>query len=382
MNKWSVVKNGLLGCRAGKVFQSGLAVACAVLLAISPLGMTDVMAAETYETTYKVMIYSGDKGTFHGTACVSGAGEAVLQSPDTIVVSGLHYGETINIRVSSTNGTIDLKPEDGGKYQPTGTRRSGRDNSEAFDQENAASPSRTHIVTEDRSFVVTYGVPGNMIPYTVSYVQAGSSTPVPGSETQTFYGVAGEKPVVSAPHFDGYTPVYRAITGTLKKGQENAWVFEYTRNVQPTSAPTTPAPTAAPTVAPQSPSQPVRTTTESGADQTGENEDTEVGEGGDDGTANGDTAPEDVTEGTVPEGGGEPIDDEETPAGIRDLDDEEVPAGNIGLDEGGEESEEAGATSAEAKRLPVFASIGAAAAILLGTFAAFSIKKKKFLFKK
>ncbi len=384
--------------RIGKLLGQGFAAACMAVLAVSVVGAffgasfgaVKVQAAP-YETTYKVMIYSGDKGTFNGTACVSGAGEATLQSPDTIVVSGLHYGDTLNIRVSSTNGTINLNSEDGGKYQPTGTRRSGRDNSEAFDQENATSPSRAYTVTSDRTFVVTYGVPGNMVPYTVNYVLAGTNTPLPGSEAQTFYGVAGEKPVVSAPYFEGYSPVYKAITGTLKKGQENTWTFEYTRDTQQT----TPAP-AAPTAAPQSPSQTTQTTqlqttttTQGGTDETETDEGTEgEGETGEGDAENADT--EGGEGGTAEEGGAEggtagdteSIDDEETPAGLLDLDDEEVPTGNMDLGEGEEESQEASAEPTKAKSLPMFAGIGVVASILLLVLAILLVKKKKLLFKK
>ncbi len=385
MNKWKVLQKGLLKNRAGKILRSFLAAVCAVLLAISPLGAADVWAAEPYETTYKVMIYSGNKGTFNGTACVSGAGEATLSTSNTIVVSGLHYGDTLNIRVSSTNGTINLNSEDGGKYQPTGTRRSGRDNSEAFDQENATSPSRTYTVTSDRTFVVTYSVPGNMVPYTVNYVLAGTNNPIPGSEAQTFYGVAGEKPVVSAPYFEGYSPVYRAITGTLKKGQENNWVFEYTRDTPRTAVQATPAPAApaAATAAPQRPSQTTQTqtpaTTQGGTNATGTEEGTEEGE------TTGNDAEEADTEGDTTEEGGtagdtEAIDDEETPAGLLDLDDEDVPTGNIDL--GGEESQEASAEPTKAKHLSVFSGIGAVSAILLLVLAGLLVKKKKILFKK
>ncbi len=384
MNKMKLSQKGLLGRRIGKLLGKSLAAVCAAFLAITSFGADHALAAP-YETTYKVMIYSGDKGTFNGTACVSGAGEATLQSPDTIVVSGLHYGDTLNIRVSSTNGTINLNSEDGGKYQPTGTRRSGRDNSEAFDQENATSPSRVYTVTSDRTFVVTYGVPGNMVPYTVNYVLAGTNDPIPGSEAQTFYGVAGEKPVVSAPYFEGYTPVYKAITGTLKKGQENTWVFEYTRDTQQT----TPAP-AAPTAAPQRPSQTTQTTqtttTGGGTDETETGEGTEgEGETGEGDAENADT--EGGEGGTEEEGGvedgtagdTESIEDEETPAGLLDLDDEEVPTGNIDLGEGEEESEEASAETTEAKHLPVFVGIGIVAVILLLVLIGLFIKKRKSL---
>ncbi|XCP84615.1 hypothetical protein ABXS75_16420 [Roseburia hominis] len=353
------LRKGLLKGAPGKGFAKGFAAVCAVVLAVTQFGPMETKAADDYETTYKVMIYSGDKGTFNGTGCVSGAGKASLQGADTIVVSGLHYGDTISINVSSTNGAINLNPEDGGKYQPTGTRRSGRDNSEAFDKENTTSPSRIYTVTSDRTFVVTYGVPGKMVPYTVSYVLAGTANPVPGSEAQTFYGVAGEKPVVSAPYFEGYTPVYKAITGTLRRGQENAWVFEYTRNVEQTT--TEP-------VAPQTPQQ--------GENQTGT---TTPGTTGDGGTG---TTPETNNEGTgtenegTDEGGTTTIEDEEVPASLHDLDDEETPMSNLDLSDSEKNSKEG---TAEASRLPVFVGVGGAAAILLLVLIGLLIKKRKSL---
>ncbi|XCP84628.1 hypothetical protein ABXS75_16485 [Roseburia hominis] len=352
------------GRKLRKRFAKGLAAICTAVLAVTQFGPMEAKAADDYETTYKVMIYSGDKGTFNGTGCVSGAGEASLSGADTIVVSGLHYGDTISINVSSTNGAINLNPEDGGKYQPTGTRRSGRDNSEAFDKENMTSPSRIYTVTSDRTFVVTYGVPGKMVPYTVSYVLAGTTNPVPGSKAQTFYGVAGEKPVVSAPYFEGYTPVYKAITGTLKRGQENAWVFEYTRNVeQTTTEPATPQ-------APQQGEDQTGTTTTPG---TTDNEATGTTPGTDnEGTG---TNPETNEEGTN-EGDTTALEEEETPGGLLDLDDEEVPAGNLNLSDSEKDNKE---DAAEASHFPVFVGIGIAAVILLLALIGVLIKRRKSL---
>ncbi|XCP85590.1 hypothetical protein ABXS75_01950 [Roseburia hominis] len=383
MSKWKTVQNGLLNVD-GKIREplqkslrsirsralqkglaKGVAAVCLAVLAVSQLGVLETRAADDYETTYKVMIYSGDKGTFNGTGCVSGAGEASLAGADTIVVSGLHYGDTISINVSSTNGAISLNPEDGGKYQPTGTRRSGRDNSEAFDKENTTSPSRIYTVTSDRTFVVTYGVPGKMVPYTVSYVLADTTTPVPGSEAQTFYGVAGEKPVVSAPYFEGYTPVYKAITGTLRRGQENTWVFEYTRNVeQTTTEPTTPQ-------TPQQGEDQTGTTATPGTATPGTNDN--EGTGTAPGTDNEGTGTE--NEGTN-EGGTTSIEDEETPGGVLDLDDEEVPTGNLDLSDSKKDNKE---DTAEANHFPVFVGIGIAAVILLLVLIGLLIKRRKSL---
>lgn len=319
--------------RRGRKGRKGIALFSAVLMVGVWFGSVDALAADSYETTYKVIIYSGDKGTFNGTGCVSADGDVSLEAADMIVVSNLKYGETVRIRVSGANGAISLNPEDGGKYQPTGTKRSGRDNSEKHDDdiENMTSPDRTFTVTSDRTFVVTYGVPGKMVPYTVSYVLDGTNQAIPGSQSETFYGVAGDKPVVSAPYFEGYTPVYKAITGTLVKGQENVWVFEYTRNPEPAASET-----------PEGGTQ-TQTTDGTGTDGDADTTDTLQGQ-----------------------------EEEETPRELLDLDDGEVPMSNVVLDDSEDEE-----TPWGARYLPAFVAIGIAAVALLGGLIVYFIKKRK-----
>lgn len=157
--------------------------------------MRSVVSAKGY--TYTVRVYAGNQGTIDGK--------------DVYEVTGLSYDEEFSFDISTVKVT---NPE---KYYVKGVRLAGEDN------ENLAKAAFS--VTSDVDLVVTYGVKGDQIPYTVRYVVSPGGTEI--AKPETLYGNPGDKPVVAYKHIEGYEPLYRNITGTLEPGVE--FVFEYTR---------------------------------------------------------------------------------------------------------------------------------------------------------
>ena len=169
-----------------------------VLLGVAVMFCTPVCnAVQAEDYTYTVRVFAGNQGTIEG--------EEVYE------VSNIQYGKEFSFDTSTVKVT---NPE---KYYVKGVRLAGEDN------ENSAAPS--FLVTSDVDLVVTYGVKGDQIAYTVRYVVTPGGAEIAKSET--FYGNPGDKPVVAYKHIEGYEPLYRNITGTLEPGVE--FVFEYTR---------------------------------------------------------------------------------------------------------------------------------------------------------
>ena len=155
-----------------------------------------VMAADTY--TYKVTVYAGNKGTIDGQ--------------EQKEITGLSLGSQVILDINSVKVTDD-------KYYVKGFRLSGRDNEEAL-----ATP--TIEVDGDVDYVVAYGIKGDMVAYTVNYQDANGKTL---ADSQTFYGNAGDKPVVAYKYVENYIPQALALTKTLSDNEsENVFTFTYT----------------------------------------------------------------------------------------------------------------------------------------------------------
>lgn len=155
-----------------------------------------VMAADTY--TYKVTVYAGNKGTIDGQ--------------EQKEITGLSLGSQVILDINSVKVTDD-------KYYVKGFRLSGRDNEEAL-----ATP--TIEVDGDVDYVVAYGIKGDMVAYTVNYQDANGKTL---ADSQTFYGNAGDKPVVAYKYIENYIPQALALTKTLSDNEsENVFTFTYT----------------------------------------------------------------------------------------------------------------------------------------------------------
>ena len=185
-----------------RAFAAVLAAFAVALVAAFALSMAPSSA---YAYDYTVRVWGGNESTEEGV----------------IHEESVAPGEEYRLE----KGWVELK--DGSKYYVKGFREGGQDalHTEAF------------IVNEDMDFVVAYGVQGDQVSYTVSYVEQGTGRALTGSESGqtsvTYYGNKGDKPVVAYEHIPGYRPLYRNITGTLGDEGTNNWVFEYVEIEEP-----------------------------------------------------------------------------------------------------------------------------------------------------
>lgn len=299
---------------------------------IMTIGQTAFAADEEY--TYTVKLLAGNQGTVSKdgitvpeTATVSGGG-------DQVVISGLKYDETVYITPQVSAKVTDER------YYVKGIRIAGRDNSEA---ENVAS---TFNVDGDRSYVIAYGISGDLVSYTVNYVdEAGNAL----LASDTYYGNPGERQYVSARYVDGYLPQAYNLVKTLSSNTaENTFDFVYT----PVTTPTTTTPAATTPAAPAA---------DAGA---------AAAPAADAGAAA--VAPA-ADEGAAAPGGEEltPVEDEDVPQDLVDLDEdnEEVPLANQEID-----NQERPGT--RMSYLPIYIGIGAAAIAGL-VLAALYLKKRR-----
>jgi hypothetical protein len=168
--------------------------AALLLLCSLIFGLSSAVRADY---AYTVRFYSGRQGTFGGE--------------DVIVITDLHYGD----RISFQPQTVTLL--DPRKYYVKGIRESGKDNNTAG--------ATSFMVTRDQDYTVAYGVLGNAVSYTVNYLDAQGAVLAPG---ETFYGNAGDKPVVAYRYIEGYAPEYYNITRTLSENAgDNVFDFIY-----------------------------------------------------------------------------------------------------------------------------------------------------------
>ena len=200
--------------------------------------MIPVFAAD--DTVYTIRFYEGVQGT------IAGATGGVY----TVTVPAGKY-------VSFDMGTVT--ENNSVKYYKMGIKESGEDNSVLH--------ATSFQVTKDQDFVVAYGVRGDQVTYTIRYVDAATGAELAPPRTYTVN--RGDKPIESYLHIEGYTPVYRNITGTIDQ-DGMVWTFEYNAIVTTTPTPT-PTPTPAPTQAPAPTTDTTTvTTTETETTETGE----------------------------------------------------------------------------------------------------------------
>lgn len=171
-----------------------------LLLAVLILTCFPVVSvrAEGDTYTYTIRFYTGQQGTF--------------ANGQEMISFNVSYGDI----VAFYPGSVVLK--DGSKYYIKGIRESGRDN-------NTVSAS-SFMVTGDRDYVVAYGLRGNVVAYTVNYVDVSGKELAP---SDIYYGNVGDKPVVAFLYIDGYQPQANNLTKTLVENEaENVFTFVYT----------------------------------------------------------------------------------------------------------------------------------------------------------
>lgn len=299
------------------------------LLVLSMLAMMlpqTALAADDAPYPYTIRLLPGNQGALTGAGIEApGAEQNVIKdSNGNITAVEIKVMSNTNVRVNITAGAAARETDS--RYFVRGVKRAGRDNSEE-------EPS--FVVDCDKDYVISYGVRGDTVQYTVNYVDADGNVLLEGG---TYYGNVGERQYVSARYIDGYQPDAYNKVMTLKDNEaENVFNFIYTPGETP-------------------------------ADETGTATATPGG-----GPADADAAGADAgaADAAAAEGGAVvPVADEETPQDLVDLDDEETPLANKTLDD---IIERAGTRIGY---LPVYAVIGmtAAAALIL---AAIILKKSR-----
>ena len=308
----------------------------------------NVLAQETDETgyTYTVRLSAGNQGelTGEGITVVRGddnanpEGTSVRREGNMMVVSGLQYDDKVYIIPGDAAKATDER------YSIRGVRRSGRDNSEAVQS--------TGSIASDMDYVIAYRVSGNMVRYTVQYLDAAGNNLLP---SDTYYGNPGERQYVSARYVDGYLPQAYNLVMTLSPNEaENVYTFRYT----PVEAGGTTATEGGGTTTTTTGTGAGAGTTGAGAAGAG------AGAAGADDTAAGADAGVGGDVAAVPD---EEVPLDEGPEDLVDLDDEEVPLANMNQERPGKIM----------SYLPVYIGIGLVAAIALVATAIYLRKRRK-----
>ena len=189
--------------KLGKMLKKGLLTVCTCALVMVQTGLCTAFAEKggnEKEYTYTVTLYAGKEGTF-----ADGSSE--------VKITGLKTGDVVSF--AGQIGGVQLK--DSGKYYVKGVRESGKDNN------TVSAPAFT--VDSDREYVVAYGIKGDMVSYTVNYQdESGNAL----RQSEKFYGVVGDKPVVAFQYIDGYQPQAYNLTKTLNSNEaDNVFTFTY-----------------------------------------------------------------------------------------------------------------------------------------------------------
>lgn len=172
--------------------------------------------------TYTVTLYAGRQGSFESSEGVQvdnhkTGSDYQISAPqdggDKITVTGLEYGDIVSVRAQSS---VSLGSSS--KYYIGGIRESGQD--------NGTVSTSAFQVEGDREYVVAYGIKGNMVAYTVNYIDEEGNALL---ESETYYGAVGDRPVIAFRYVDGYWPQTYNLTKQLSaNAADNVFTFVYT----------------------------------------------------------------------------------------------------------------------------------------------------------
>lgn len=166
---------------------------------------------------YTIKVYAGR----HGHFTKAPEGGKLSDNGKTITISK-DSGTSVTIDPTTTGLVVD-----DGEYYARGFREAGHDNDEQMANANI------NPVDEDISYEVAYGIKGGMVKYTVMYVDANGDSLVDSNE---YYGMVGDKPVVSYHYIDGYQPNAYNLTKTLVADEsQNIFAFSYLSNPEGTA---------------------------------------------------------------------------------------------------------------------------------------------------
>lgn len=190
-----------------------------------------IQRSEAYTNT--ITLYAGGRGEFRNPSITGIEGADISYETDKIVISNLKGNEIFSVSASMAVAkegeatTINGVTVAGEKYYVKGFNESGRDNTQS-------AQTLTINVAEvgNADYVVAYGIPGNQVSYTVSYVDRSGKELLP---TETFFGNVGDKPIVMYRYIPGYAPEVEAYTKTLEElsaeelaeGKTNGFTFVY-----------------------------------------------------------------------------------------------------------------------------------------------------------
>jgi len=159
-------------------------------------------------TEYTIFIYSGKEGYF------GEPGNTVKK------IEGNTYDEEVTVNLAD----LKLKVKNPDEYYVRGLKIAGHDNDELS---SVQMKSYTFNIKEDTAFSVSYGIMGGMVEYTVNY-RDGSGNTLHNSET--FYGMPGDRPVLTFRHVEGYLPDEINLTKVLTdNAASNVFTFTYHR---------------------------------------------------------------------------------------------------------------------------------------------------------
>jgi len=201
---------------------------CALALATATFGVLATPAYAGPIKQYTVRVYGGNQGTVNG--------KSVDQTTVT-AKGGSEEPERINLKTQ-----FPAKENDSSKYYVKGYRIAGKDSNEQSFENNHISYAEDDSymndpydglvadvpITESTDFIVAYGVRGDMQDVTIRFVVQGT-----GQElgTRTVEGKVGDRIVEGYEYFEGYRPLYRNITGTVRDASTdpnaNVWTLEY-----------------------------------------------------------------------------------------------------------------------------------------------------------
>ena len=176
-------------------------------------------AAEKELYSYTVTLSAGNQGSFAGTDAVQVQSKEAKISLDggKIKITDLKQGDQVALNVLN-NGAVQM--EENSKYYVRGVRLSGRDNDDAKTTATAA-----FTVDCDADYVVAYGVKGDIVSYRINYQDANGNAI---SDSVTYYGNVGDRPMVAYHYIEGYQPQAYNLTKTLSANEaENVFTFVY-----------------------------------------------------------------------------------------------------------------------------------------------------------
>lgn len=163
---------------------------------------TQAFAAGDYK--YTVKVYSGSEGYFDGDTD---------KHVKVISGEGFKSGDEYSIDVDDIGLTL-VHPE---KYYARGVKIAGHDNDDRIFK------SGTFWATRDESYSVAYGMKGGMVKYTVRYIDKNGNEIHKSGE---YYGMVGDKPVVSYQYVEGYLPQAYNL-GKRLTDNESSNIFEF-----------------------------------------------------------------------------------------------------------------------------------------------------------